>query len=52
MSGSFEVKHRPAEIRLKKAEKSLEIDFNDIIHNKGQVKYFSRELKIVYLDFF
>lgn len=29
MSGSFEVKHRPAEIRLKKAEKSLEIDFND-----------------------
>lgn len=30
----------------------IEIDFNDIIHNKGQVKYFSRELKIVYMDFF
>ena len=30
----------------------IEIDFNDIIQNKGQVKYFSRELKIVYLDFF
>jgi DUF971 family protein len=26
---SFEVKHRPVEIRLKKAEKILEIDFDD-----------------------
>lgn len=30
----------------------IEVDFNDIMRNKGEVTYFSRELKIVYMDFF
>ncbi|MCH7852478.1 MAG: hypothetical protein IIC41_06820 [Candidatus Marinimicrobia bacterium] len=30
----------------------LEIDFKDIILNNGQVDFFSRELKIVYMDLF
>ena len=30
----------------------LEIDVNDIVKNKGEVEYFSRELKVVYSEFF
>lgn len=30
----------------------LEVDLNDIMLNKGNVKYFSRELKVVYNEFF
>ncbi len=30
----------------------MEIDLNDILLNKGQVKYFSRELKVVYNEYF
>lgn len=30
----------------------MEVDLNDILVNKGQVKYFSRELKVVYNEFF
>ena len=29
MSGNFPIRHRPVEIRLKKAEKLLEIDYDD-----------------------
>ena len=31
---------------------NIEVDFNDIMLNKGKVNYFSRELKIVYMDLF
>ena len=30
----------------------MEVDLNDILVNKGQVKYFSRELKVVYNEYF
>ncbi|MEE9464069.1 MAG: hypothetical protein V3W14_00665 [Candidatus Neomarinimicrobiota bacterium] len=30
----------------------LEVDLNDILVNKGQVEYFTRELKVVYNEFF
>ena len=30
----------------------MEVDLNDIMLNKGNVKYFSRELKVVYNEFF
>ncbi|MFC1543024.1 hypothetical protein ACFL4K_00630 [Candidatus Neomarinimicrobiota bacterium] len=30
----------------------LEIDLNDILTNKGKVEYFSRELKVVYSEYF
>jgi hypothetical protein len=30
----------------------MEVDFNDILTNKGNVKYGSRELKVVYNEFF
>ncbi|MFB0517026.1 MAG: hypothetical protein ACETWG_10565 [Candidatus Neomarinimicrobiota bacterium] len=30
----------------------MEVDFNDILTNKGEVKYLSREVKVVYNEFF
>ncbi|UCD38772.1 MAG: hypothetical protein JSW54_04645, partial [Fidelibacterota bacterium] len=30
----------------------MEVDFNDILVNKGDVKYLSRELKVVFAEFF